>query len=161
MGLFKNYLTKLMEFPNLNLLFNLFRSLRTLRLMRGRFQQARCTWMRDLLLSWKSRVHRHPWRRQATLLKVQGGLHLHSTILWLEENTLPFGSLLQLQSHSNCVLVNITNVVLHNSEIVENAYLILAKKPLWIGQASMLAVLFLLATQFTASLVMKGYFHLC
>ena len=45
-------------------------------------------------------------------------------------HTLPFGSLLQLQSHSNCVLVNITNVVLHNSEIVENAYLILAKKPL-------------------------------
>ena len=44
-------------------------------------------------------------------------------------HTLPFGSLLQLQSHSNCVLVNITNVALHiNSEIVENAYLILAKQ---------------------------------
>ena len=50
----------------------------------------------------------------------------HSTVR--RKHTMPFGSLLKLQSHSNRVLVNITNVVLHNSEIVENAYLILAKK---------------------------------
>ena len=71
------------------------------------------------------------------------------------KHTMPFGSLLKLPSHSNCVLnVNVTNVLLQTSEIVENAYLILAKNLFELVKAQCW-LYFLL--QFTRSLVVKAY----